>query len=101
LFGLFIDDVLRGTSRLHDISSESAYIGIALFDRSIWGQGWATRMIRKIVRFAIGSLGLKKVLAGIEKENIASQGAFNKAGFRPNQLLSHDLKVVVSPSPRL
>jgi len=82
LFGLFVDGSLRGTSRLHDICPESAYMGIALFDRSIWGQGWGTRMIRGIADYTIGSLGAKKVLAGIENENAASQRAFEKAGFR-------------------
>jgi len=82
LFGLFVDGSLRGTSRLHDICLESAYLGIALFDRSIWGQGWGTRMIRGIVDYAVDSLDVKKVFAGIENENMASQCAFEKAGFQ-------------------
>jgi pseudaminic acid synthase len=79
LFGLFVEDKLRGTLRLHDITSESAFIGIVLFEQAIWG--WGSLMISAVTNFAMNDLGLKFVRAGIEWENIASQKAFAKAGF--------------------
>ena len=40
LFGLFVEGLLRGTCRLHEITEFGADIGIAIFDKSIWGEGW-------------------------------------------------------------
>lgn len=81
LFGLFVKERLRGTLRLHDITEHGATMGIALFDKSIWGQGWGGRMIRAACDFAFSGLGLAHIHAGIEPENIASRRVFSKAGF--------------------
>ena len=81
LFGLFVEDRLRGTARLHDIREGSAFLGLAIFDKSIWGQGWGTRIVKGATTFALGELGLKRVAAVIEEENIGSQRAFENAGY--------------------
>jgi RimJ/RimL family protein N-acetyltransferase len=81
LFGLFVDGRLRGTARLHDIGRDGAYLGLAIFDRGIWGQGWGSRMVDGVTRYAIGELGLPAVRAVIEEENLASRRAFEKSGY--------------------
>jgi len=81
LFGLFIDETLIGTVRLHDISDEEAYIGIAIFDRSMWGQGWGAVIVSAMVSYSVNELDVRRLLAGIEYNNIASQKIFKKAGF--------------------
>jgi len=81
LFGLFIDGILAGTSRLHDATSDCAYIGIALFNKDIWGRGWGSRVIENIARYAIADLNISCVRAGIDSTNAASLRVFSKAGF--------------------
>jgi RimJ/RimL family protein N-acetyltransferase len=83
LFGLFVENIHRGNLRLHDIGDLSAYLGIALFDRAIWGQGWASRSIVEVAKYAFNDLGLSYVVAGIAHANTASERAFAKAGFLP------------------
>lgn len=83
LFGLYVGQQLRGTCRLHDIDPDkgSAHLGISLFDRSIWGQGWGSRVIRAVADHALAAYGLSRIVAGIEEENEASRRSFTKAGF--------------------
>ena len=85
LFGLFVDDTFRGTVRLHDINPEIAFLGLALFDKSIWGMGWGRRVIKAVTDFARNELKIKMVIAGIENENIASQKAFAAVGYKINK----------------
>jgi RimJ/RimL family protein N-acetyltransferase len=84
LFGIFLDGILRGTSRLHDIRDGTAWLGIAIFDRRVWGRGLARRAIEAIVTYASESLSVREVRAGIENENTGSQRAFAAAGFVPS-----------------
>ncbi len=81
LFGLFIDNILRGTCRLHEITELSAYLGIAIFDRSIWGKSYGTSLIQAVSHFGIRCLNLKRIEALIHEENVASIKAFEKANF--------------------
>ena len=84
LFGIFVDDLLRGTVRLHKIGDGFAYVGIAIFDKSLWGKGLATRTIKLVSEFAIASLGVTRIDAGrvIAAGNLGSHRAFEKAGYQ-------------------
>lgn len=84
LFGLFINNELQGTSRLHDIDfvNRQARIGIAIFNSSLHGNGFAPRILTAIIEYAMKTIGLNTVSAGIYNDNIASQKAFKKAGFK-------------------
>jgi RimJ/RimL family protein N-acetyltransferase len=46
------------------------------------GKGIGCAAISALVRYLMDELGIKSVVAGIDKENVASQRAFAKAGFR-------------------
>lgn len=83
LFGLFVEDRLRGTVRLHDIDflSKCASVGILIFDKSIWGKSWGFVIIVKVVEIAFKRLGLEEISAGIDSKNVASLRMFEKAGF--------------------
>jgi [ribosomal protein S5]-alanine N-acetyltransferase len=81
LFGLFVNKIHRGNIRLHNITPDSAFLGIAIFDRSIWGKGWGSRAIRTVSDFGILQLKIKKISAGISDENQPSIRAFKKAGY--------------------
>ena len=85
LFGLFIEGGLRGTVRLHDVQTnpiEQAWIGIAIFDTSCWGQGWGCMAISAVVSFGLKTMGLKRINAGIYTVNQSSRGAFARTGFK-------------------
>lgn len=84
LFGLFVGDELRGTARLHDMRDGEAFLGLAIFDKRLWGRGWGTRFVRGVTQHARVALGIRKVRAIIEAENVGSQRAFERAGY------SHD-----------
>lgn len=82
LFGLYVDDVLRGTVRLHDVelSSGTAWLGIALFDKTVWRRGWASTCVNAVAEFA-ADIGVRRLFAGVEKENLASRRLFERCGF--------------------
>ncbi len=84
LFGVFIDDGLRGTVRIHhmDRATGIAHVGIVLFDRAYWGGGWGSRALRAATEFGLRSLGLNRIVGGIYEANAASQKSFSRAGFR-------------------
>lgn len=82
LLGLYVDGVLRGTTRLHGASTSEINLGLALFDKSVWGQGWGRLMITEATRYALNEIGVTRVIAGIEVDNIASQKAFLAAGYK-------------------
>jgi RimJ/RimL family protein N-acetyltransferase len=83
LFGIHIDGALRGTIRLHDVDSteHTARIGILLFDRAYWRQGWATRVIEAVLRFAEEQLAVRCFWAGMRQENLGSRKTFEGLGF--------------------
>ena len=83
LFGVYIDGALRGTVRLYHIDDAGqAVMGIALFDTRYWGRGWGSRCIRRVADYAIGELGLRRIVAGSYERNPAAIRSFAKAGFR-------------------
>jgi [ribosomal protein S5]-alanine N-acetyltransferase len=84
LFGIYSGGILRGTVRLHDVdlNRRRATVGIALFDRRVWGKGIGSTAIAAVARFAAGELGLANLEAGIIEANTGSIRAFEKAGFR-------------------
>lgn len=83
LFGIFIDDGLRGTVRLHDIDAGdcTARVGILLFDRNYWQQGWASKAISAALAFARDNLGVTRFRAGMRQENAGSRRTFEGLGF--------------------
>lgn len=83
LFGLFVDGDLRGTVRLHGITEAGAWLGLAIFDKRLWGQKFGRHCIVAVTEYALGQLKLARVEAGIEDGNEASATAFRKAGFHP------------------
>jgi ribosomal-protein-alanine N-acetyltransferase len=81
LFGIFCSRIHCGNIRAHDVTEHRACIGIAIFDPKMHGKGIGCAAISALVRYLMNELGVKSVVAGIDKENVASQRAFAKAGF--------------------
>jgi len=59
-----------------------AEIGILVGEKDLWGKGYATETIQLVVDYAFHVLGLHKVTAGCYANNLGSQRAFEKAGFK-------------------
>ncbi len=82
LFGIYIDDALRGTVRLYHIDDAGqAVMGIAIFDTRYWRHGWGSRCIRRVADYAIHDLGLRRIVAGSYRRNAGAIRSFAKAGF--------------------
>tara|TARA_B110001454_G_C12599818_1_gene383955 strand:+ start:175 stop:708 length:534 start_codon:yes stop_codon:yes gene_type:complete len=81
LFGFFLDNILRGTVRLHDIIDKKSFIGIVIFDKSIWGKKWGRKILLAVNNFAYRELDIKKIKAGVEFDNHKSARLFSSAGY--------------------
>lgn len=87
LFGVFVGAQLCGTVRVHDMNFNrgSAIVGIALFDKSLWGKGIGRAALMEACHIGQARLGLCVLSAIIKSENEASKTIFGKAGFVQDQ----------------
>jgi RimJ/RimL family protein N-acetyltransferase len=85
LFGIWQSGEERhcGTIRLHSIERihHSAHIGVCLFDRRVWGKGLAGRAVNILTRWALETLSLRWIEAGMYADNRASEKTFQAAGY--------------------
>ena len=58
--------------------------------RAAWGQGFATEAARPVLRHALVTLGLPRVIADIDPANVASEAVARKLGFRPAGQVIYD-----------
>jgi len=61
--------------------------------RAAWGQGYATEAARLLVSHGFGSLGVHRVWARCDSENIASLRVLEKLGMRREGLAKHDCQI--------
>lgn len=83
-YGEEAQEHLVGSLRLHGINNTEPYchIGICLFERSVWGKGLGSHVIRKVTEWTFNNLDLNTVRAGAHVENVGSQKAFLRAGYK-------------------
>ncbi len=89
LFGIYIKknnkyigNVKLGNIKLgKKIELHGSDIGMIIGDKSEWGKGYATDAIACIIDFSFNDLGLKKLIAGMDKNNYGSYKAFINNGF--------------------
>ena len=84
LFGFFHNSKHCGTCRVHDICKDNSWLGLAIFDTSLWGQGWGSRIISSVSKHALDNFNTDEIRAAIDPKNAGSKQAFMKAGFRTN-----------------
>lgn len=53
-----------------------------LFNRTAWGQGYATEALKAMVRFGFEHLALTNLTDGCDIQNVASARVMEKSGFR-------------------
>lgn len=73
-----------GTCSLHDIDwiSRRGEVGYMIGEKTHWGAGIATEIVRLIVDYAFNRLNLNKIKAGVVDGNIGSIKALEKNGFK-------------------
>jgi [ribosomal protein S5]-alanine N-acetyltransferase len=82
VFGIFAAGEHCGNVRVHDVTAERAYMGIAIFDLQSHGRGIGTAAIAAVSHYVVSELRVGEILAGIDDDNDASQRAFARAGFK-------------------
>jgi RimJ/RimL family protein N-acetyltransferase len=77
------DDCHLGNLRIGAIDRHHATATMALFigEKDAWGRGYGTEAIRLATRYALGTLGLRKLTARCYATNFASIRAFERAGW--------------------
>ncbi|MES2344176.1 MAG: GNAT family N-acetyltransferase [Pseudomonadota bacterium] len=79
-FAVLLNEVMIGTADIDDISGTYGEIGY-WFDEPYWGQGYAGEAAAALMDFAIGTVGLKRIVAGHNAENPASGAVLKRLGF--------------------
>lgn len=86
LFGVFLKDSGKpiGNVRLFDIHSIHlrGELSLLFYDKSEWGNGFATEAVEAVVKYAFDLLKLHRITADYYANNIASSKVFKKAGFQ-------------------
>ncbi|MDI6758106.1 MAG: GNAT family protein [Candidatus Omnitrophota bacterium] len=86
LLGIFLKKpcVLIGTIRMGDISNFHYFcnIGICFFNKTYWGRGYASEVIKKVCSYIFEKLKLHYIEAGVYESNHASMRLFERAGFK-------------------
>jgi RimJ/RimL family protein N-acetyltransferase len=58
-----------------------AWVGIAIGERTDWGEGFGTDAMRLIVRYGFGELNLRRITLGVFSYNPRAIRSYEKAGF--------------------
>jgi ribosomal-protein-alanine N-acetyltransferase len=91
------DDRAMGGCGLHPVvehkKSELGYI----LHPDIWGDGYATEIVRELIRFGFEELHFQRIYARADERNIASWRVMEKAGMQREALLRHDMIIRGEP----
>jgi len=78
------DGVHIGNIGLHaiDWQNRSAELGIAIGEKSYWGQGYGTDAIRTLLGLAFREMNLHRVFLRVDADNARGIRCYEKAGFQ-------------------
>ncbi len=81
-----------GNCALHKINwfKKSAEFGIFIGDKEYWNRGYGSEAIKKVIRFALDDLKLKKILLNVYEYNQRAFNVYKKCGFRLKKILKKD-----------
>ena len=82
--GLHIGNIKLGSIDFHHSRGD---IGFLIGEKNFWGKGYASEAISLVANYAFSSLMLHKITAGCYEENIASEKALVRAGFKLEAVL--------------
>ena len=82
-YGLFYEGTHIGSIKLGKINPDhkTADLSYIIGDKSFWGMGIASKMIKKMVSLAFERLELEKIVAGVYATNLASIRVLEKNRF--------------------
>ena len=82
-YGLFFEGTHIGSIKLGKINPnhKTADLSYIIGDKSFWGMGIASKMIKKMVSLAFERLELEKIVAGVYATNLASIRVLEKNRF--------------------
>jgi Acetyltransferases, including N-acetylases of ribosomal proteins len=85
LWAVLAGEKLIGITGIHaiDWKNRHAATGNLIGEKSEWGKGYGSEVVRLRTRFAFEQLGLEKLMTEVFAENTASIRALEKAGYRP------------------
>lgn len=90
IFAMGLDDGERhiGNIKVGPIKPNHALADVSLFigEKDCWGRGYAAEAITLVSRFAFDAMPVVKLSASFYAANVASIGAFLKAGYREEGL---------------
>jgi ribosomal-protein-alanine N-acetyltransferase len=67
--------------RINDHDVMQAEVGYC-YNRSYWGNGYAQEACKTVIHFGFDQLGLHRIVASCDSNNLASAGVLRKAGMR-------------------
>lgn len=87
------DGTLLGNVELRlRLLNRRAEVGIGIFDRQHWGEGYGTEAMRLVLGYAFGDLKLNRVELTTDEENVRAIRSYEKCGFvREGLLREHRL----------
>ncbi|MFH1386132.1 MAG: GNAT family N-acetyltransferase [bacterium] len=79
-----------GNITFSSIDRENGFgtVGIAIGDKAYWGKGYASEALKEVINYAFFSLKLKKIEAGVDVDNLASQKLFKNVGFITDHIVN-------------
>jgi len=85
---------LIGGCGIHAVSPQHlrGFIGYCL-DKRVWGKGYATEAARAILAFGFEHLGLRRIVATCDTENLASARVMEKIGMTREGRMREDTKI--------
>ena len=83
--------VTIGTVSLFEINPhhKTADLGIVIGDKEYWGKGVATEVIKTIKEHTFNTLGIERINAEVEEENIPMKKVFEKTGFKQDGIFKN------------
>ncbi|MBX9690214.1 MAG: GNAT family N-acetyltransferase [Candidatus Obscuribacterales bacterium] len=86
-------DSLKGSCWLDIEDSESNNASVGYFvSADCWGNGYATEMMKALIRFGFNNLQLHRIYANCDQGNAASRRVLEKIGMTPEGLLRQHCK---------
>jgi RimJ/RimL family protein N-acetyltransferase len=78
--------------RINDQDNKQAEIGYC-YNRHYWGNGYASEAAHSVIAFGFSQLGLHRVIATCDSNNVASASVLRKAGMRQEGHFIEERKV--------
>ena len=78
---IIADNTYVGNIYLTDIDGVSAHYHIFIGNKDYWGKGVAKEASKQIIDYAFGSLGLKRIILRVRKDNVRAIRLYHSLGF--------------------